>query len=535
MTEPSMPSRSYHRPPNWVLILLGLCLALLLIQPTVLSLTGFEPIGDSSIVATRSSEIVTVNTPTLGMVTSLEVQDRPNPNHPGPAFFYLNAPFVWLFGSDIGLLLAPTAMAATCAACAASCGWRTRSTSLTLACFASILLAAPSIGVPIAWPSNSIAASLPFLTCVFLGWRCRVGDDAAAVAFLMFGSLAIQFHVQFALPILALGLWSLSGLLKAKASIRDALWLTASRRIGLVLVCVLWAGPIGNLLMNGGGNAALLARAVATSEGTTQGLSGIVRGSLILLDPRPSLDWTSKYSGGTPLGILLASGLFLGAVAVAAYRHKIEPSWTLLTTGWLVAGAAAFNTALLPAQIHDPSHLLMLSAATAFLWFASAVSAWQLWRPKRRRPSSRRTRSVAALGLVMSSLLASFPFFASWLPDQNVREHLDLAASKTAAIMGQKRWLVFPRNGRRAQSAIYGLIQRLDNMNRQVLVEPGIVPLWGSRRNLLHFDGEVAGSLILMEANSPMIGPDLEVVAEITPSDWSESNAELTSPDSSWG
>ena len=79
---------------------------------------------------------------------------------------------------------------------------------------------------------------------------------------------------------------------------------------------MLWAGPIGNLLMNGGGNAALLARAVATSEGTTQGLSGIVRGSLILLDPRPSLDWTSKYSGGTPLGILLASGLFLGAVAV---------------------------------------------------------------------------------------------------------------------------------------------------------------------------------------------------------------------------
>jgi hypothetical protein len=131
-------------------------------------------------------------------------------SHPGPAEFYVLAPFYWLTGgASVGLWIGALAINAASIVGCAAVARRHGGTPVLLVTLVGCALVMRTLGADIlADPWNTYIPVLPFLLMLFLTWAMLCGDLWALPVATVVGSFTAQTHVGFlalSMPLLVVG------------------------------------------------------------------------------------------------------------------------------------------------------------------------------------------------------------------------------------------------------------------------------------------------------------------------------------------
>jgi hypothetical protein len=445
-------------------------------------------------------------------------------HHPGPSFFYAAAPIYMLLGESswamgvaalVWNLLAIVAFLRCAARLAPGTG------PVVAALLLGLLLRAWGIG----WlfsPWNPHVAVLPFGVVLLASARLAAGEGRVLALVLLAGSVAVQSHIVWALPValvtaagLALALWPalrrLIGIPTAGPGLGRGALLA-----GLVTVAVLWAPPIQDELFGEYGN---LQRIVSVggrsraprpwSESTAVAAHAFVSFAGAPGAPRRGDDpgFGSSDTGRLAAGLLL---VVAAGVAGGLAARRRDPMAALALTSGLGVIAAVLVARLSPGRAL-PFYLVQWAAIVGIAAALVVAMEW-LARAPRLRAAARGWPGRVALGLVAVALLAS-GLRTVWTGGPRPRdpraervERLARAVQEKLAERPRERVLV--RVGpREDQGTVVGLLLALDKTGTPLRVEP-----FGSVRFEGHFtpQGNETAELLLGDVEA---GPQATRVA----------------------
>lgn len=371
------PSRLRDLPTRqrwWLLGLAALVTAPFVVAAFQAQADGWYPTGDNGTMLTVARQVFTHDTPLTGEVAS-GTRYGAHPFHPGPAVYYVLAPFVEVFGGTWGMLLG---------AAFVSVG------ALLVSGYAALRAAGPAAAV-LAWlTALSMVVSLggtaflypPFKTTLSLLVMVACFHLCAALlagrsSLLPLWAFAVTFPtaatMRYALPVAAVAgatVLAIVGRRWWRARLEapddhdgrpgplDAL-VTALRpngpekrslAIAAVVVAVCWWGPVWDVVTNGGGNVRELYRASRAASEQVDGFGQALgqQAKALLFDPVQSA--AQFHTSSAPY--LAGSALLLtGIVAlVVVSRHRLgRPQWAYLFV------AASALLAMLAAMATTPS------------------------------------------------------------------------------------------------------------------------------------------------------------------------------------
>ena len=390
-------------PSRW-LRLVPVVVTLACLAPVVSSalhvLPGWVPVSDTAIIAIRSRDVLTDDAPLLGQPSTAGATVGEQVHHPGPLEY-------WAIGAAQRLgdhrAASLVVVAVVNGAAVLTVLWWLRALGGT---WGLALGAVPVVatlwslrGETLVDPLNPLAAVLPFAAFLVSLVASATGRPWALASAVVAGSWAAQAHVSVT------GLVAAATLGVVVAAVASRLWRRARpssappvtpaaghahgtgsrwRRpvvVALVLLLACWAGPIVDVLANGGGNV----RALATTAGSVESQP---RGSRAALDRTVgAVAWRPVWAqagAGVPhllrrpstaevVGVLAL--WLVGLVAAVANRRRAPAlAWALTAVSVvLVTGTALL--ARLPGSflnIFQAGNYLWLWPASALLWSAAA-------------------------------------------------------------------------------------------------------------------------------------------------------------------
>jgi hypothetical protein len=156
---------------------------------------AWSPVQDEATMWLRTMDVGSAHTPLIGAFS------RFGWHHPGPALYFVYAPFVRLLGgSTSGLLVVSLASAGGVVVLAARAGARV---ALLFGLATAILCV--GWGDRLIDPWNPFICVLPFGTFLLASWLVSVGDRVAVPWACITGSFAAQAHLGAVPPVVLIG------------------------------------------------------------------------------------------------------------------------------------------------------------------------------------------------------------------------------------------------------------------------------------------------------------------------------------------
>jgi hypothetical protein len=192
-------------------------------------------------------------------------------DHPGPMIFYLQFPFIHLFGT-VGALIGSAVVAAGSVAAAGWVAWRRGRFWLSVLTSSVLMLFVRAMGSTVVDPWNPWVALLPSFACILLAWSVWCRDWWALPVLVALGSLAGQTHLSYA-PFVGLMLvgafgWTAYASLPMSSAPKTHPRRTA-RRVLLgsgLLVVVLWLPPMVDQVRSANPNLTAITRHFAGND-----------------------------------------------------------------------------------------------------------------------------------------------------------------------------------------------------------------------------------------------------------------------------
>lgn len=493
------PAPARGRRPDWLLVAA--------LAPVVASIVGYAVQGwvaaaDPAMFGLRARDVLGPNNPLVGAYASSPgVTDTTPVHHPGPILAWLLAPFVRVFGFDLGLLIGAGVVNG---AGLATIWWAARRSGdrrIVAALIGATLFAAVSTMGPggLGQPLNQVLCLVPFAAIIVLGWRVSVADWAALVPLAIAASWVLQLHLPWLITTVAVLIASAVG---AVLTVRQGAPGPSRRQWSgaAVLVMVLWSMPVVDAVTRRGGNLRALVEFVTAdfpTQGVRLGLQAVA--SIVTLPPNvlafPNTD--------APFGRLNVTTVVIAPLAIAGVlrvRRSGGPIWPLLRIVLFAVAGAFVAATTLPAEPVEYFQILWIKVVTPFVWTVVILGLVLDRRPEPR--AVLRWRGALAIGLLVVMAAAPLPIRALDA-DSFVHDAIPpLADQIDAALPEGGTWMVAGRGGNRYQITTWGLLARLESKGRDVLFEPGLSAYFGQQRAVREGD-QVDGVLYLLDARLP--------------------------------
>jgi hypothetical protein len=265
-----------------LVLLTGLLAALPIVVSAVEVLSaGWVPLADNALIATKSLDVLSSNSPLLGPWSSGYSAIVGEPTfHPGPLLFWLlalPARLPWDGSLVVTITLVNVAAVMGAVALARRRGGRALM-FITAAAMAVMMSSLPGSVLSDIW--NPSAPILPFALLIFLGWSLACGEYRLLPLTVLVASFVTQCHLGYLVPTLGIVAVGLAGLVLSRRSAADGApgrWILAA----VLVAVVCWSFPAIDQATNRPGNAVLIARAVTADEeklGLDQGWRALVHG-----------------------------------------------------------------------------------------------------------------------------------------------------------------------------------------------------------------------------------------------------------------
>jgi hypothetical protein len=381
-------------------LLVVLACVLLPLVVTLVSLVGahWHPSSDTALEVLRIRDVGGRHTPLTG------VQSRFGWDHPGPAMFWLLAPFYRVLG-DTGILFGVGVLNGCALAGAVMLAWRRGGPALTVIVGIGALLLERALGSNLlidAW--NPWISVLPFLAFVLLAWSVAERDFVAVPWAVGAGSFLVQTHVGYS-P-LVLGMGAIAAVLAFVGPRRDAdarAWtLQRGATAGAIVGAVLWLPPIVQELT---GSPRNLSEIVAYFRHPTERAVGLAMGWGIMGKELGSAWLTGNDLGSLgpvatasviPALVILAAVVALGVVAWRRREGAPARFAFLLVAGSAVGVVAGARITGLPGNYLVRWWWVL----GMLLWCSLAWSVWMLLA------ATKPARVIALLAIGATAALA---------------------------------------------------------------------------------------------------------------------------------
>lgn len=401
-------------------------------------------------------------------------------HHPGPGFFYASAPIYRLLGGDSAAMgwAALVWNAVAFAALLRSASRIAPGTGPVLAALLSgLLLQARGLGwLFSSWNPN--VGLLPFGVTLLAAARLGTGEGRALALVVLAGSLAVQSHMVFALPVALVGSAGLA--LAAAPRLRLRLGVpTASAGFGprpllaaLAVLLVLWALPLLDELVGDYGNLGRILAAAGRSRPPNPWPEAVVAAASALTGFAAGLPGTASPSRSLAAGGLLSLALAWGGWH-AARRRAPSAALALVTAAGMLAALAVARTAPGALRFGYVLHwVALVGVAAALVVSAEALSL-------RPRLAAGLQGGPGRAGLLLACALLLAGNVRQWREDAAQPRHPDsvrveaLAHAVRAQLAVESRWPFLLRVGPGADPGVaLGLILALDKAHLRFTVEP---------------------------------------------------------------
>jgi hypothetical protein len=374
---------------------------------------GWVPVADRGIIATRAHDVLTSHMPLVGQYTLAGEITGQVTHSLGPMLFWLLAVPAYL-GSTVGMTLTMGAVnTLAIVGCVALARRRGGRVLMAMTAFAIVLMCQSLASETFHDVWNPAAGLFPFTLEIFLCWSVACGEYRLLAPTVLVASFAVQAHLTYLPPTLAMLAIALGGLTLS----RSGRPLPPRRRLlawGLLTVLVAalcWSATIAGQLSEHPGNLTLVSEAATRPKdtlGPEVGWHAIVRA--VGVAPwwlrTPGTRWERKHEVRSPPDtlatvscILMLAALALMA-AVGLLRRRPDLA-TLALIGLVLCLALAAVASATPTP-------RVLSATLGYtMWWGSQVGlcvwlalAWAAWlaseRPMRRLAATVRHRDPSA-------------------------------------------------------------------------------------------------------------------------------------------
>jgi hypothetical protein len=375
-------------------IAFGLAAAIPVISATVKALqTGWVPIADDGVIATRGLDVLTAHTPLVGQYSEAGLVIRGQAMHsPGPMLYWLIA----LPARFAGIGSLPVTMGVVNVIAIVAC------VALAHRRGGLVLMTATAVGIAVMCQSlatetfydiwNPAAGLFPFLLLIFLCWSLACGDYRLLPVTVLVASYVTQTHLMYGPPtavLLAVGLGGLftRGLAERRRRRRSTRrQREAAPRVGrwvvvaVVVAAACWALPAVDQIDNSPGNLAMIVRTVehrGPTLGPTVGWNAVVRA--IGVRPwwlqRPASEWERKYDVLATGSVLATASaiVILVALVLTVASSAFALRWDLLAAALIGLGLCA---AIAVEAAGNPAGRLLAGTLGYTMWWGSELGLW---------------------------------------------------------------------------------------------------------------------------------------------------------------
>ncbi len=409
----------------------GLAAAIPVITATAKAVqAGWVPLADRGIIATRAHDVLTSHRPLVGQYTLAGEVTGKVTHSLGPMLFWLLAPTAHA-GSTVGMTVTMGTLNTVCIVGCVAIARRRGGRVLMVMSALAIALMCQSLAAETfhdVW--NPSAGLWPFTLTIFLCWSVACGEYRLLPLTVVVASFAVQTHLTYLPPTVALGAVGLGGLAAGWVARRrrKAPGLQRRAKVGWALATLLaaalcWSATLDGQLTEHPGNLTLVAEAATKHKatlGSEVGWHAVVHA--VGVTPwwlqTPKSRWQRKYevrSTPTPLATnstIAALAALVTVALVGAWRRRRDVA-TLAETALVLCPALAAVAAATPTPP-------LLSATLGYtMWWGSQVGmivwltlAWAAWlalawvlRRAARAAPNRRAGALAASGSVALTLL----------------------------------------------------------------------------------------------------------------------------------
>ncbi len=376
----------------------GLAAAIPVITATVKAVqVGWVPLADRGIIATRAHDVLTNHPPLVGQYTLAGEVTGKVTHSLGPMLFWLLAPTAH-DGSTVGMTITMGTLNTVCIVSCVAIARRRGGRVLMVVSALAIALMCQSLAAETfhdVW--NPSAGLWPFTLTIFLCWSLACGEYKLLPLTVVVASFAVQSHLTYLPPTLALLAVGLGGLLTGFLARRQrrAPGLRRRAKVGWALATLLaaalcWSATVDGQLTEHPGNLTLVAEAATRHKatlGSEVGWHAVVHA--VGITPwwlqTPKSRWQRKYEvRSTPTALASSSTIAalaaLVAVALVGVLRRRRDVATLALTALVLCPALAAVAAATPTPP-------LLSATLGYtMWWGSQVGmvvwltlAWAAW------------------------------------------------------------------------------------------------------------------------------------------------------------
>ncbi len=498
------PAPVRHAPrPSRVGVYGLIVLVLVPLVATLLSLLGthWHPSSDDALIVLRIREVGGRHTPLTG------VHSRFGWDHPGPALFWLLAPFRWIAGNN-GVLFGVACINGAAIVGALLVARRRAGLSFVIVLWVAILVLTRALGSTLLIdPWNPWIAVLPFLLYMLLAWSVADRDLVALPLLVAVGSFLVQTHVGYVPLVAGAGATAVALMFLrradeprlARADVRK--WAGISAGVGVLV----WLAPLIQQFTGSPGN---LGEIIDYFRHPTEKTLGIAYGfGLMGKELRPPGPWVTGndegalgfvFTAGTiPALLLLAAALVLAALAWRRGRSSATRFACLVV-------ATAWFGVLAGGRITGPPgpYLLRWWWVIAALLWCSLV--WSLWSVIGEARLSRVLVPIGTAVVVVLAAVVAYDAVPARVPQAQYSTAVGKLMSGTIGQLSRDRRYLLKWFNSDALGAV-GVGTYLDLVDRgfDVRVSPEYGPGFGSWRAVRANEADhLDGTIIVVSSDS---------------------------------
>jgi hypothetical protein len=514
------------------LAVLAIVLALLPVVAVVVTRSWhhYLPLGDEAAIDLRTRDVFTSHTPLVGAYSR-------GFDHPGPAVFWLLAPFSALAGGAAwGTLVGAAILQGVAIAASGWLAFRRAGLLLALLVLAGLGLAYSSfaLGDQFLQPWNPTIAFPFFMLFLLQAWSLSLGDRWQLLGIAVIGSLLVQFHIGY-LPLVAIGVgWA--GLLaffdRRRQGGREAPapaaspvpWSSVVGTTALALAA-LWIAPLVQQLTQEPGNLSAIRNYFQHAGNDVAGLrvgAGIFAAEFKVPPPwlggSDTLAFATSKVATASLWWLLIPAVLLAVGFVAARATGSRPAARMLQLALLTSCGSILAISRVSVELQPFLFYWRVTVAVfvvvATLW---AVALWSGLEQHRRA-----RRGALVLLLVVIAL-----FFGARTRDDVLRHTDVLGPFDTYAerLFDQTRTpahgdatILVRGVGATTNGLAEGLVDDLARHDVQVRVDPRSGFQYGSQRTAKRSDVDQVWFVSLNGSDRALLDrPGATLIASVTP------------------